>query len=87
MELSRDVLSQLDEITSPILLVHSKDDDLTSVRSAKEVYAKVSSLDKELVILQDSYHMVLYDNEKEFVYNKALEFFNKHSRCKEAVAV
>lgn len=87
LELSRDVRSQLEEITSPILLIHSKDDDLTSVRSAKEVYAKVSSTDKELVILKDSYHMVLYDNEKEFVYNKALEFFNKHSRCEEAVAV
>ena len=43
--------------------------------------AKVSSLDKELVILQDSYHMVLYDNEKEFVFAKCLEFMNQHQKA------
>ena len=68
----------LHEMTAPILLIHSKYDDLTSEKSANVVYKNISSKDKELIILEDSYHMVLYDNEKDFVYNKALGFINAH---------
>ena len=68
----------LKEMTAPILLIHSKYDDLTSEKSAHVVYDNIASTDKELIILENSYHMVLYDNEKEFVYNKALEFVDTH---------
>ncbi len=85
LELSDEVQMDFSEIVSPILIIHSKDDDLTSVKSANEVFENVSSEDKELIILEDSYHMVLYDNEKEFVFNKSLEFLNAHSLQKEVV--
>ena len=78
MKLSKFVINNLKEITSPILLIHSLEDDLTSTKSAEIVYNKISSTDKEKIILKDSYHMVLYDNEKEFVFNKALDFLNLH---------
>lgn len=78
LKLSKIVIKNLKEIDIPILLIHSKEDDLTSVKSAEIVYNKISSKDKEKIILYDSYHMVLYDNEKEFVFNKALEFLNSH---------
>ena len=78
LKLSKSVRSDLNSFTSPILLIHSKDDDLTSVKSAKIVYDNISSIDKEMIILYDSYHMVLYDNEKEFVFNKTLEFMEEH---------
>ena len=78
LKLSDVVIKNLDKITTPILLIHSKEDDLTSIRSAEIVYKKISSKDKEKIILNDSYHMVLYDNEKEFVFNKALSFLNSH---------
>ena len=68
----------LKEVSSPILLIHSKEDDLTSIKSSEIVNRKISSTDKEYIILYDSYHMVLYDNEKEFVFNKALEFLDNH---------
>lgn len=78
LKLSRSVRKTLNEITVPLLLIHSKEDDLTSVKGAKLVYKKAVTNDKELIILEDSYHMVLYDNEKEFVFAKCLEFMNKH---------
>ena len=78
LKLSKVVIKNLKEIETPILLIHSKEDDLTSVKSAEVVYNKISSKKKEKIILYDSYHMVLYDNEKEFVFNKALEFLNSH---------
>ena len=85
LKLSRFVRNKkrLSQVESPILFIHSKEDDLTSPKSSKDVYNAISSLDKELIILEDSYHMVLYDNEKEFVFNKVGEFLNAHSKIKE----
>ena len=78
LKLSSFVRKNLKEFNVPILLIHSQEDDLTSVRSAEVVYHNILSSDKEKIILNDSYHMVLYDNEKEFVFNKALDFITNH---------
>lgn len=85
LKLSRFVRNKkrLSQVESPILFIHSKEDDLTSPKSSKDVYNAISSADKELIILEDSYHMVLYDNEKEFVFNKVGKFLNTHSKIKE----
>lgn len=85
LKLSRFVRNKkrLSQVESPILFIHSKEDDLTSPKSSKDVYNAISSADKELIILEDSYHMVLYDNEKEFVFNKVGGFLNTHSKIKE----
>lgn len=77
---------QLKKVKTPILFIHSEEDDLTSPRSSRVVYEGISSEDKDLIVLYDSYHMVLYDNEKEFVFNTAVDFFNSHSRVEECVA-
>ena len=79
LKLSSYVRKRLQNIVSPILIIHSKEDDLTSIKSANIVYKNIASNDKNLIILTDSYHMVLYDNEKEFVFSKAVEFLNMHS--------
>ena len=78
LKLSAVIRKDLDKVTSPILIIHSKEDDLTSLKSSDIVNKKVSSTDKEYIILYDSYHMVLYDNEKEFVFKKASDFLNNH---------
>lgn len=87
LKLSRQVRNKkrLNKVKAPILFIHSKEDDLTSTKSAKVVYEWISSTDKDMIILYDSYHMVLYDNEKEFVFNTVGEFFNSHSKVKECV--
>ena len=79
LKLSRFSRKQLNKVVCPILLIHSEQDDLTSVKSAKIVYDKILSQDKEMIILKDSYHMVLYDNEKDFVFEKSIEFLNNHT--------
>ena len=89
LDLSKVIIKNLKRVISPILIIHSYEDDLTSVKSAEVVYKNISSKDKEYIVLYDSYHMVLYDNEKDFVFNKALEFLNGHveSDIKEEVLV
>ena len=87
LKLSRYVRNKdrLSKVVTPILFIHSEEDDLTSTRSAMVSYSGISSQDKNLIILNDSYHMVLYDNEKEFVFNTVGEFFNSHSKIKECI--
>lgn len=76
LNLSKKVRKEIEKVTSPILIIHSKEDDLTSVKSANFVYEGASSVVKEKIILNNSYHLVLYDNEKETVYDKTLNFIN-----------
>ena len=85
LKLSRYVRNKklLKKVVSPILFIHSQEDDLTSPKSSKDVYNNIYSKDKELIILHDSYHMVLYDNEKDFVFDKAGKFLNAHSVVEE----
>lgn len=76
LNLSSKVRQNMKEIKAPALIIHSKEDDLTSTKSANFVYNSISSFIKEKIILNNSYHLILYDNEKEFVYEKTLEFIN-----------
>ena len=80
LKLSSFVRKNLYKMSDPIILIHSREDDLTSTKSAYTVYNNISSIDKNLIILENSYHMVLYDNEKDFVYNETLKFIEKHAK-------
>lgn len=81
LKLSKHTRKNMKKVTVPILLIHSTEDDLTSIKSAEFVYNNVSSARKEFIRLQESYHLVIYDNEKELVFNKSVEFLN--SLCAE----
>ena len=77
LKLSKNVRQNLKKVTCPILCIHSKYDNLASPKSAQVVMNGVSSSVKKYVELEDSYHMVLYDNEKEFVMNTVKEFLDE----------
>ena len=77
LKLSKNVRKNLKNVTCPVLCIHSKYDNLSSPRSAKVVIEGISSKFKQYVELNDSYHMVLYDNEKFFVMNTVKEFLSK----------
>lgn len=77
LKLSKNVRKNLKKVTCPILCIHSKYDNLASTKGAKIVINNVSSNIKKYVELNDSYHMVLYDNEKDFVMNTVNEFLNE----------
>ena len=85
LNLSTYMRDKFHNVVSPALIIHSKEDDLTSPKGAREVYQKISSEDKELIILDNSYHMVVYDNDKQFVFQKSLDFLNSHSKVLEVV--
>ncbi|MBR1907912.1 alpha/beta fold hydrolase [bacterium] len=77
LKLSKNVRKNLKNVKCPILCIHSKFDNLSSIKSAKVVLNGISSSIKEYIELNDSYHMILYDNEKKFVMNTVKEFLEK----------
>lgn len=76
LKMSKFARKNMQKVKCPILIIHSKEDDLTSVKSAYCVYNNVSSTEKKIIILENSYHLMLYDNEKDRVYNESLLFLN-----------
>lgn len=82
LQISKYTRREMNKVTAPILLIHSEEDDLTSTKSSKFVYDNVSSINKELIILTNSYHLVVYDNEKDLVYNKSVEFLDSLSTAR-----
>ncbi|MEO7497946.1 MAG: acyl-CoA-binding protein [Casimicrobiaceae bacterium] len=69
------VMKAAPKITCPTLVVHAREDELTSLRSANFLVEKIGGGRARMVILEDSYHMVCVDNDKEIVARNVLEFF------------
>ena len=77
LKLSKNVRINLKNVTCPVLCIHSKYDNLSSPKSAKAVLDGVSSEIKHYIELNDSYHMILYDNEKELVMETVEKFMGR----------
>ena len=57
----------LPKVTAPLLLLQAEHDDATSPRNAQFIYDRVASTRKELVLLKNSYHVVVADLDRETV--------------------
>lgn len=72
--LSRRVRRQLHQVTSPCLVAHASDDDVASVRNAELVLRGVSA-PSELLLLEDSYHMITIDKQRRTLIERSAQFF------------
>ena len=78
--LMSDVRRRLPDITAPTLLLHARDDDAASPRSAFEVARRVSANEVRCVILSDCYHMISIDREKQRVLTELRGFLQRDSQ-------
>lgn len=69
------VRQQPGKVKCPTLIVHAEEDELTSPRSARWLRDNIP--DATLIMLNDSYHMICVDNEREHVMQAVLTFFGK----------
>jgi carboxylesterase len=70
------VKSRLHLITSPALVIHSVEDDVSSMRSVDFVTDHIGSDRVVKIVLHDSYHMITLDNEREQVADETIMFFD-----------
>ena len=74
MRLISHVKRSLPRVTAPALVVHAIDDDTASIRSADYVTSHIGSQIVRKIYLNDSYHMVTMDNERELVARETSDF-------------
>jgi carboxylesterase len=79
------VRDQLPKVTQPILIMHSRKDHTISFRNSEMIFNLVSSSDKRKVDLQESYHIITVDFEKERVWEEVMGFIQNHSEIVKAV--
>lgn len=84
--LMRLVRQGMKQVKAPTLLIHARDDDCASPRSAFEVASGVSSERVHCVLLSDSYHLITIDQEKARVLDEMKDFLQSVNRTAEVAA-
>jgi len=84
LKLSKILRKNLARVNVPTILIHSKIDDFTSIKSSEVIYNGISSSIKKLVVLHNSYHMITIDNEKATVLQETIDFFKSIERASES---
>ncbi len=76
--LAKKIISILRELRMPIQIMQAKEDDVTSPKNSYCIYNKVSSKEKEIIFLENSYHIITADQERDKVAEKTVSFFEKY---------
>jgi carboxylesterase len=74
LKLINSVKSDLDSVHCPLLALHAIEDEVCSLIGIENVVKKVNSKRKELIYLDDSYHLITIDNQKNLVYSETSLF-------------
>lgn len=61
----RHVRARLHELTCPILMIHAREDEISTLAGVTRLFDALPRADKELVVLEDSYHMITIDNARQ----------------------
>ena len=72
--LSRHVISVLPRQTLPILALHAREDEICSLQSVQAVLGRLPPQQLRLSVLEDSYHMITADNERQRVADELASF-------------
>ncbi len=67
---------ELAKVTTPALIIHSKDDAITHPQSSIFVYRKINSPKKELLLLDDINHNPLTSQRKDVIFSRIKEFIS-----------
>jgi len=78
LELFDNVRKDLPQITIPALLVHSRKDRTIHFSNLQYIYDHIASSSKEIMVLEESYHVISLDVEKEQVFRRIDQFINQN---------
>jgi carboxylesterase len=84
--LSSRVLGRLSLVRAPCLVVHAREDDIATVSNARAIVDGVRHAPVELVLLDNSYHMVTVDRERRTVIRRTVAFVQGIASTREIAA-
>jgi carboxylesterase len=70
------VMRQLSKITQPTLIIHAREDDYAGLDNAEYLQKKLAGT-VDLVVLEDSYHMVTVDRQRHVVVERTASFVGR----------
>ncbi|GGA80101.1 alpha/beta hydrolase [Ornithinibacillus halotolerans] len=73
------VRENLTKITVPTLVLSSTVDHVVPPENSQEIYKNISSEEKRMVTLENSYHVATLDNDKELIAKECVAFIEKYS--------
>jgi carboxylesterase len=65
----------LEKVSAPTLILQATNDDMTGPRNAQFVYDEIVSMQKQIVLLDDCYHVITVDRQRQAVVKYLDEFF------------
>jgi len=68
------VRARLHCLTSRTLMLHARDDEVCTLASAQRSMHALAATDKRLVVLENSYHMITIDNDRQRVSDELRDF-------------
>ena len=71
------VRRQLAALDCPLLIIHAREDEITSLGSVQRVFDALPIADKTLSVLENSYHMITIDNDRRQVTQLLDQFVHR----------
>lgn len=71
--LARDVSARLSNVKQPCLIFHPRHDDRSSLSASQSLQQRLAGV-VDLIVLDDSYHLVTQDRQRALVLERVLEF-------------
>jgi carboxylesterase len=70
------VKGHLCQVSAPTMILQAAEDDMTGPRNAQFVFDEIASMQKRIVLLDDCYHVITVDRQRQAVVNHLHEFFS-----------
>jgi len=78
LKMLKEMQKMLPDISQAILIFKSKEDHIVPKLSVTYTIKNIGSKDKELIWLENSYHVAPLDYDKELIVKKSIEFIKDH---------
>lgn len=69
----------LQAITAPVLVIQSREDHVVPPENGPYILDRLGSRDKELLRLDNSYHVATLDNDKDLIAERTVRFIREHA--------
>lgn len=73
-----EVRANLPKVQCPTLIFVAPEDHVVPANNAQIIYDEISSKEKAIIEMPDSYHVATLDNDQERIIKETLAFFRKH---------
>ena len=67
----------LSRISVPALIIHARQDKGIGLENAKKIYSSIKSIDKTLVVIENSGHDIPREPDRDFVFKTTSDFIQR----------